>query len=209
MAKIVIFYNAKGGQGKTTLSILYALHSRSHYYTNDYKSGTEALYKDVFLKNHFHIIKENDLWFELPEDEDSDKLVFDFGGFIDKKIPKIVNNADLCVIPTTYESKADLYSLTTVLSSLANYTDKFLIVLNKTKTKDAAAVENFLTEIYQDKYPIKIVRPSAYMTYLANEGKTPFELQGIGAARNALTIIQNQLTDLFSTIMEYKKWAEK
>lgn len=203
MAKLVVFYNAKGGQGKTTLSILYSLYNNSHYYTNDYKSGTEALYKGLFPKGHFHVIEEKDTGIEVPEKYEG--LVFDFGGFIDKKIPKIVSNADLCIIPISYESKADIYTLSQSLTSLSQYTDNFLIVINKTKTKDIEAVAEFIEQAFQGKYPIKVVRYSSYMTYLVNEGKTPFELVETGATKKALTLIQDQLTGLFKTIQEYGK----
>lgn len=203
MARKVLFYNAKGGQGKTTLAAHFALYSDSHFYTNEYKIGTEDLYKDVLTQNgrkpeRFNIIAGQDERLVVE-----DRAVFDFGGSLDGKIPAVARACDLCVIPIHYQSKAELRSLFIMLSALAEYNRHILIVINNTETAFIPSLEAGL--IKETPYPVKVIRHSAFMTYLANEGLTPFQLneQIKGAPRKALVTIQNQLRELFKFIEEY------
>jgi len=199
MANIIAVLSLKGGQGKTTISTHYALYSGSHYYTNDYNSGTEALYKDKLQEGYFHLIRPQDDDFELI----SGKMVFDFGGFSDDRLPDVVTGADLCLIPISCFSSADIKSLFVTVDAVARLNDKIMIVINNTATKDIEALQKGITEVYQDKYPVKIIKRSSYMTYLVSEGKTPFELKEVGATKKALASIQQQLRDLFTFIERY------
>lgn len=198
MADIVTFYNSKGGQGKTTLATHYALYRGSHYYTNDYKSGTEDLFKEIITPAKFHVI--------TPEDEDLEmekKMVFDCGGFIDGKIPAILEASDLCVVPVFYQSQTDLRAFFITLEAVAKHNDRLLIVINNTLPREAGELQDGLRKVLKKKYPIKVVKRSAYMGYLANEGRTPFQLTEVGATKKALEAIKKQLKDLFDHIARY------
>lgn len=203
MARKVLFYNAKGGQGKTTLSVHYALYSGSCFYTNEYKVGTEDLYKEILTQKgrdpeRFQIIARDEGRLTIE-----DKSVFDFGGSLDGKIPAVARACDLCVIPIHYQSKAELRPLFIMLSALAEFNRHILIVINNTEAAFIPSLESGL--IRETCCPVKIVKHSAFMTYLANEGLTPFQLddQIKGAPRKALMILQNQLRALFDFIVEY------
>jgi hypothetical protein len=55
-------------------------------------------------------------------------------------------------------------------------------------------------------YQIKIVKKSSYMSYLSNDGLTPFKIQGVtGAAKKPLDQLCGQLNELFNLIKLYKK----
>lgn len=203
MASKVLFYNAKGGQGKTTLAVHYALYTGSSFYTNEYKVGTEDLYKDLLTEEgrqplRFNAISSNDERLLIE-----DRSVFDFGGSLDGKVPAVARVCDLCVIPIHYQSKAELRPLFIMLSALAEFNRHILIVINNTETAFIPSLEAGLLK--ETSYPVKVVKHSAFMTYLANEGKTPFQLddQIKGAPGKALKVIQGQLRDLFNFIQEY------
>lgn len=197
MAAIIAVLSLKGGQGKTTIATHYALYSRSHYYTNDYNSGTETLYKGKFPDGHFHLIRPQDTGIDMV----SHKLVFDFGGFSDNRMPDIIAGADLCVVPVSCFSTADIKSLFVTVDAVEKLNRQIVIVINNTATKDIDAIRAGIGDAYQDRYIIKVIRRSAYMTYLVTHGKTPFDLTEVGVTKKALTFIQDQLHDLF-TFME-------
>lgn len=203
MAKKVLFYNAKGGQGKTTLSVHYALYSESCFYTNEHKIGTEDLYKDKLTlggtkPERFNVIASGDQRLTI-----ADKSVFDFGGSLDGRVPAVARACDLCVIPIHYQSKAELRPLFIMLGAMSEFNKNILIVINNTETSFIESLQTGLSA--ESEYPVKVVRHSAFMTYLANEGKTPFEIddQIKGAPRKSLITIQDQLKDLFEYIREY------
>ncbi|UQZ91405.1 hypothetical protein C4J81_19090 (plasmid) [Deltaproteobacteria bacterium Smac51] len=200
MAKKVLFYNAKGGQGKTTLAVNYTIFSHSAFYTNEYKVGTEDLYKDKITQGkhpeRFNVITKDDQKLAI-----ADKSVFDFGGSLDGRIPAVARASDLCVIPIHYQSKAELRPLFIMLSAIAEFNKNILIVINNTESVFTDSLLEGLAS--ETKYPIKVVRHSSFMTYLANDGLTPFELDIKGAPKKALTNIQNQLSDLFNFIQKY------
>ena len=198
MANTIVFYSPKGGQGKTTLAINYALWSGSDYYTNDFLSGTQDLFEEHFEKGRFHTICPEDTELKIKASS-----VFDFGGWIDGKIPAIVKNADLCVIPISYQSLADLRPLFIVVETISKLNANIAIVINNTKKDFLEELENGINQTFNNKYPIKIVKQSSYMTYLVNEGRTPFELEERGALKKALDSIQGQLSEFFNFIRKY------
>lgn len=201
MAKKVLFYNAKGGQGKTTLAVNYALFSGSAFYTNEYKVGTEDLYKEKITQNGqhpelFNVIARGDHKLSI-----ADKAVFDFGGSLDGRVPSVARASDLSVIPIHYQSKAELRPLFIMLSVMAEFNENILIVINNTEHSFIESLRAGLAS--ETTFPIKVIRHSSFMTYLANDGLTPFELDVKGAPQKALRTIQDQLSELFTFIAEY------
>jgi len=199
MADVVTFVSLKGGQGKTTLATHYALYSKSHFFTNDHKSGSEDLYQGLFPPGWFHVIRETDSSLEIEE-----KSVIDCGGYVDRKIPALIEASELCVIPLTYQSRADVRAFFVTLDAVKKMNDRLLVVLNNTRTKDIPVVDAGIRKVLKDQFPVKVVRQSSYMTYLANEGKNPFTLdETTGVARKALASVREQLSDLFTFIERY------
>jgi hypothetical protein len=198
MGNIITFYSTKGGQGKTTLALNYAIFSESVYYTNDYLSGTELLFKKLLQPNKFRVIDAETKEINCQEGE---KIVFDFGGFIDYRIPPILKESDLCVIPFMYQSQSDVQSFYISLRETSKITNKILIVVNNTEKSFVRDLINGLENTIP--YKVKLVNRSSYMTYLANEGITPFQIKDVhGVPEKHLSVLKNQLFDLFNYISE-------
>lgn len=196
MANIVSVYAHKGGHGKSSIASSYARFSDSHYFTNDYRGGAEKLFKGIVGEDKFHIIYENDKGLEIFP-----KSVFDFGGFQDSKVGKILKESDLIVIPLCYQSRLDLEAFYNTLDSVAEVNEKILIVINNTAKKflDSGLAEAIGQET-KNKYPVKVIKQSAFMTYLVDEGVSPLELQVVGATKKALESFQESLLDVFNYI---------
>jgi hypothetical protein len=200
MANFVTFFSPKGGQGKTTLAALYALKTNSIYYTNDYKTGMEHLLKDLFPAGNFRRLDDSTT--EINH-EDDEKVVFDFGGFVDMEIvPPILKVADLCIIPLMYQSQFDLQPFFIGLKAVEEINKNILVVINNTDSSLINVVKEGLEQ--EISHPIKVVRRSSYMTYIGNEKISPFDIHGVyGASAKALISLKEQLTSLFQFIEEY------
>jgi ribonucleotide reductase beta subunit family protein with ferritin-like domain len=101
-----------------------------------------------------------------------------------------------------YQSQIDLQSFFIGLEAISKYTSTILVTINNTVT---SLISEFKTGLEQNrKYPIKIVNRSNYMIYLANDKMTPFDIKGIfGASEKPLKVLQKQLKEMFTFIMEY------
>jgi hypothetical protein len=199
IANRVLFFSPKGGQGKTTLAANYSLYSGVDFYTNDYVTGTKDLLAEKIGLDKFHTIKNTDSKLDVAK-----KAVFDFGGWLDGKLPAIIKCVDLCVIPICFQSAADLRPLYITIENITGLNGKILIVINNTKKVYLDILYNEIRQRTHEKYPVMMIKQSSFLTYLADEGKTPFEINSlIGVAKNSLVTVQNQLTELFKFIMEY------
>lgn len=199
MAKIVTFRKRKGGQGGTTLATLYAHWSKSHFYTNDFDSGTELLYKDKFPAGHFHTMPFGTTEIDLV----GENMVFDFGGFPDPRIPDVVKGSDLVVVPYMFQSSADTTAFMETIADIEKDSSDILIAINNTAPKNTKEAIADIQEIYDDKYPVKVIKPSEFMKYFMVEGKTPFDMKGEGVTKKHLKTLQGQLFDLFTFIKGY------
>ena len=169
-----LFYSIKGGQGKTTHAIGYAKYKDALYITNDYESGTLEIYSDLFVENQLQIIRpENKLDFSVLKRIDD--IIFDFGGWVDEKIKDIAQNVDVVIIPICYQSIADLMPCLKTVNSLAQYNTNIIILINNTDSRDINALKKQLETNLPDN-KIFVINRSKYITRLANEGKTIFDL---------------------------------
>jgi len=124
MGTLTTIYNPKGGTGKTTLSYSLCLDLGYYYSTND------TINSSVVLNNY-------DLVLDTITNKDlKDKnIVFDGGGFIDKKIINILKISNKIIIPI----ETDLTSLSTfeqVIEELLEINPNIIVVINKVDNKN-------------------------------------------------------------------------
>ncbi len=194
-----LFYINKGGQGKTTHAISYTKHRDALYITNDYDSGTLEIYSDMFAEDQLQKIKpENKIDFDSLKHIDD--IVFDFGGWVDNKIKTIAQNVDVIVVPLCYQSIADLIPCVKSVKSLSAYNENVIILINNTATELLDELEMNLKKKFP-KLKIFIIKHSKYITRLADEGKTLFDLfetaTGITKYKLKSSGLIQSITDLY------------
>lgn len=139
-------FNKKGGVGKTPIS--YSLARDLNYYlvSND-DSVIETAYPDM------SIIVENDNDLKLIDD-----TCYDFGGFVDSGILKIIEGCDIVIVPvdnTRGSLLKKMNSLKRTLSTLNDIEDiakKIFVVATKTKSlKDFYEVQRVVDEHHKSE----------------------------------------------------------
>ena len=103
-----VVYSIKGGVGKTTLSVQISQMLEFTYVTNDSHSSAHNLMPE---EKGFLVSSEE--YEEIPFDEN---VVYDFGGFKDKRINEVIKQVNKVIIPT-------LTSIVDVQATLATLKD--------------------------------------------------------------------------------------
>jgi cellulose biosynthesis protein BcsQ len=199
--RFVIFYTLKGGQGKTTLAVQYALFHNLNFITNDIASGSEQIFKPKFPPEAFQI--------SLPGDStlifDPDSLnVLDLGGFVDKRCPFFFKNAAAVVIPVG-PRQLDFLGFFNSLKFVEDYTKKIVVVINNADEKILTAARKDLSEALKNRYDVFVVRESSYFEKFILEDKDIFKINEYGIVKIKLEKLQGQLLALFDGINKLAK----
>lgn len=172
MANILVF-NKKGGVGKSSIAITIAARLKYNLVTNDAANGIRDIYSNLLVKKSIELIEISMNQKELSFSGEKG-LVFDFGGFIDKRLSVIAGFVDCCIIPICYESKADVDPSIKTIIELSAHCKEIIIVINKTDRDKAEELEKVLKNNF--KHSVLLMPKTKYMNRLADESKTVFEL---------------------------------
>ena len=164
--KITIF-NLKGGQGKTTISLALALNYGFFVVTNDEYSPIEKVLPRGKIKH----IAQGQI---LPVVPDNVNLIYDFGGYPDKRLIEAVSKSDKVIIPVIYDSALDMQTTIKTIREIEKYNKNIIIVVNRTHKgvfeKAQAILDNFI------KYPMFEVKQSTAFVKMVDTGKSIPEL---------------------------------
>jgi len=197
-----LFYSRKGGQGKTTLSAMYAQYSNSHLTTFDYDNGSRQLFADLLPEGNYHELSPSS---ELSADPSKDN-VFDFGGYLDKRITKTASVCNQCVIPISAESRSETRPFIDTIKELSKHNKNIVLVINKTEKLYAQALLEQIKK--QFDYPAFVIPRSKFISKFADYGVTPIELLESGKAsilqRHHLKTLSPILKSLFDYLSKEK-----
>jgi len=197
----IVVANWKGGTGKTTVA------------------STVAKYFDAVIidLDNYSVLEEtlvdennNDRVFKLALDEplptvENTNVVYDTGGFDDKRLYDILKIADLIIMPFS----ATINSMGTTLNcynELKKYSVPILMVVNAVvKDSDAFEAMNYLQEYTRDEIPYAIVPFSRAIQTAENKGISAIELYNTstGLGKHTYKKICNTMLELMKIIKEY------
>lgn len=164
--KLTIF-NLKGGQGKTTLTLALALSSEFFVVTNDEYSPIDK----VLPKGHVKHLKASE---SLPDVLEELDLIYDFGGYPDKRVVEAVRRSDWLIVPIVYDSPLDMQTSIKTIVELENHTKNIIIVINRT-VKDSFIIANAVLKPFFD-YPTFEVKKSTAFVKMVEQGKSVEQL---------------------------------
>lgn len=190
----VLFYSIKGGQGKTTHAVGYAKHTGAKLYTNDHGNNTLEIYSDLLEPGQMTVIHPG----ESINVKEAKNAVFDFGGWVDDRVLETAQLVDVCVVPICYQSAADLLPGINTITAIAKHTSNIVILINNT---DNDFIEDLKAELQKQfpSFPVFVVNKSRYITRLADEGKTVFDLFELGGVhKHTLRTLLPQIKEFYS-----------
>ena len=204
--RIISVANYKGGQGKTTIAANYARYVGGAYLTNENSKRIKAILSACIPESrYFYLGDERSHYVEILKKalpKANGHIVFDFGGYADRRLSSIIANSDLVVIPFRYSGDLDLGVFIETIETFRSWNaKKVIIVINDTDTYELPDVKETLNKLYGDKYPIKVVRRSRIARRLIRPGQLIDDaIVEKGAQARSLTVFRDQLIDVFETI---------
>lgn len=196
----IVFFNIKGGVGKTSLSLSMALTYKFNFVTNDIVTSLEEIHSIPTAKIASNLKK-------IPRSilGSSKNQIFDIGamsGQIDPKAAHAISLADAIVIPTL----CDVRSIEATIQSI-KFVDKecsnIFIIVNK--VKDEVEYESIVEQLspYVDEDFIYQMRETTLFKRIAEHGEyfftKIFKKEGI----NRLHLTIDRHTCIYDSILAY------
>lgn len=184
----IMIYNIKGGQGKTDIALNLALTLDYNLVTNEPLSPVEmVLPEDNIIK-----LDQEEDFPELPPEID---VIFDFGGYLDKRAIHALQQADYVLVPVVNEFK-DVHTTINFIQEIEEFNNKIIIIANRTRKGDFAEIKEIIGTHYE-KYPVYEIKESRAMPNILKEkssiqgmvdqgGLKKFNYKGINEQFNTL-----------------------
>lgn len=128
----ILVYNTKGGSSKSSISYsMFQMMKDYQIITNDKGNG----YNLVLPKEMYYLIPDNE---EIPTFSEKDNLIYDFGGYPDKRLKSFIQNNKSMIIIIPFQP--ELLSFQSAISTYNEIKDlnnnNIIFVISRTKKND-------------------------------------------------------------------------
>lgn len=190
-----------GRVGKTTLA--YTLYSTAtipfKYATNDIGNASVNLKKLVDEEDLLNFPEGTEIEFDSD-----DNIIFDFGGKPDSRLLKVAQYVDTVVVPIRFESVAELKLTIRNVNAIKEVNSNIVIIINNTDTSKLELVKQAIAaQPNFEDMPVLLINKSEFVTRLANEEKTIFEVAEMKKAFR--TQLEKKVLPQFRSVFEVLK----
>jgi cellulose biosynthesis protein BcsQ len=185
-------YNIKGGVGKTDISLNLALTMDLAIVTNEPFSPLEK----ILDSSRFIKLERDD---ELPEIPKGYDIVFDLGGYLDNRAISAIKQSHCVIVPVVNEFK-DVHTTVNFIQEIEDYTDKIIIVANKSQNNDFKEIQEIMNKHYPG-YPVVEIKQSRALPNIMKEKKSIREMVREGGLKSYFyKPVADQFDQLIKTI---------
>ena len=122
----IVVFSLKGGVGKTSIALTYALETGYPVVTNEIESSLgQVLPEEQFMEVGFDE--------SFPELEEGTKVIYDLGGFLDHRMVDLLQSKKTVVIVPWVEGTINEQRFHKTIDLLSDYTDNILCVANRVR----------------------------------------------------------------------------
>jgi cellulose biosynthesis protein BcsQ len=185
--KVWTIMNFKGGIGKTSLTLALALHLGFDVITNDLLSPLEQLFnEDQLIK-----LGRNE---HIPDLPDACRVIFDFGGHVDKRVIKALKFSQFVIIPVMVDSLNLEVSNETIIE-VSRFTNN--IVLCPMSYRTPGELKNIEDGLIDSNFPVFPIKYSKAVPKMFDQRRSLHSLRdNDGLSRYHYTQICNQIDEL-------------
>lgn len=157
--KRLMIFNAKGGTGKTAIALNLALTHDYGIMTNDRLSIVEQ----VLPEDKYKILSKNE---ELPVLPSDWPIIFDFGGYPDKRASEALRAAQFILIPVL-PHRENIQTSLDFIKSMLRYKkpSEILLIINQTTGDQYKALSEPFKHFYPE-LPIFNIKKSAAFAWM-------------------------------------------
>ena len=120
----------------------------------------------VLSEENFLKLNPGDKLPKLPEDAD---IIFDFGGYLDKRVIEALKQSDVVLVPVINEFK-DLHTTINFIQEIEDYNKKIIVVVNRAQKGDYASVCEAMKVFYS--YPVFEIKSTRALPNIMKEKKS-------------------------------------
>lgn len=195
----IVMFNLKGGQGKSSIALNLALTLKMNVISNDAITQIE----DILPEDNFLNIGRDE---DFPDIEETNiDIIYDLGGWLDNRIFKVVEQADLVIIPMINGIMNNKTSLNSI-EQMKKITKKILIIANKTKKDDYAIICELIKRYFpDDNFPVLELKETTAFEKILEKEKS---IGDIVENDKLLRFSYHRVVEQFDEIIKYIKQIE-